>query len=121
MFKVLVCGSRYYEDRDEINRVLDALAAKKGRHRIKLITGGAVGADEIARQWAVSRKVDHEIHYAHWEVEGKGAGPARNRRMLKRKPNLIYAFRINKQGENRGTDDMCKIATKAGVKVKRFF
>lgn len=121
MFKVLVCGSRYYQDQAEVNRVLDALAAKKGRHHLKLITGGAVGADEFARQWAVSRKVDHEIHYAHWEVEGKGAGPARNRRMLRRKPKLVYAFRVRTPGENRGTDDMCKISEKAGIKVKKFF
>ena len=121
MYKVLVCGSRFYEDQDEVNRVLDALAAKKGRHRIKLITGGAVGADEFARQWAVSRKVDHEVKYAHWEIEGKSAGFNRNRRMAKKNPDIVYAFRVRIQGENRGTDDMCNLAKKAHVKVKRFY
>jgi hypothetical protein len=121
MYKVIVCGSRYYEDRDRINSVLDALAARKGKHNMLLIVGGAVGADELARQWAVSRKVDHRVMYADWETQGKGAGPQRNKRMLSKKPKLVLAFRVNLPGENRGTDHMAGIAEKAGVMVKRFF
>lgn len=120
MHKILVCGSRFYNDRDMVNRVLDAQYAKRGQ-KMLLIVGGAVGADELARQWAVSRKVDHVVYYAKWETEGKAAGPIRNRRMLRLKPRLVIAFRVNKVGENRGTDDMCKIATEADIKVKRFF
>lgn len=117
--KVLVCGSRHYEDRDTINRVLDAQLAKRGPAMI-LITGGAVGADNLAMQWAMSRKVDHVVRYARWETEGKAAGPIRNARMLRLKPKLVIAFLVNKPGENRGTKHMCEIAEKAGIKVKRF-
>jgi hypothetical protein len=120
MFKVLVCGSRFYEDQPEVNRVLDIIASKKGKHNVLIITGGAIGADEFARKWAVSRKVNHLVMYAPWEVMDKGAGPWRNRKMLKKKPHLVVAFRVNKPGENRGTDDMCDIAENAGIKVKRF-
>lgn len=118
--KVLVCGSRRYEDRDTVNRVLDAQLAKRGKRMI-LITGGAVGADNLALQWAMSRKVDHVVRYAHWEIEGKAAGPIRNRRMLRLKPKIVIAFMVTTPGENRGTNDMCDIADQAGIKVKRFF
>lgn len=120
MYKVLACGSRYYEDRDTINKVLDAIAAKRGRHNMLLIVGGAVGADELARQWAVSRKVDHRVMYAHWEIEGNSAGSRRNRRMRDKKPNLVVAFRVNTTGENKGTDNMCALAEQADIRVKRF-
>lgn len=121
MYKVIVCGSRLYDDRDTLNSVLDALYAKRG-HKMLLMTGGAVGADELARQWACSRKVNHLVLYANWEVEGKGAGPIRNRRLLgffKKGPRLVVAFRVNKKGENRGTDDMISIAEGAGIRVKK--
>lgn len=119
MYRVIVCGSRYYENRDEVNRVLDALLAKKGPSMF-LICGGAIGADNLALQWALSRKVDHTVLYAKWETEGKDAGPNRNLRMLKLKPKLVVAFRVDLSGENRGTDHMCKVARQADVKVKRF-
>lgn len=120
MYKVLACGSRLYDDRDTINRVLDAIRAKKGP-RMLLITGGAVGADELARQWACSRKIDHVVRYAKWELEGKAAGPNRNKRMLGHKPDRVVAFMVNDPNENRGTKNMIRLAEGAGIKVKRFF
>lgn len=120
MYRVLVCGSRHYSDRDSINHVLDALHVRKGP-KMLLITGGAVGADELARQWAVSRKVDHRVMYARWELEGKAAGPIRNQRMLGEKPKLVLAFMVHMPGENRGTNHMVSIAQAAEVRVKRFF
>lgn len=120
MYKILVCGSRFYSDRDAVNRVLDAQLAKHGPNLL-MISGGAVGADELARQWATSRKVNHLILYAKWEVHGKAAGPKRNTQMLKQRPNRVLAFRVNKPGENRGTDNMIGQAERAKIKVKRFF
>jgi len=82
-----------------------------------VVAGGASGADEIARQWAVERKVDHQILYAKWGLQGKAAGPIRNRRMLSKKPKEVVAFHEN-IAESRGTADMVAVARKAGVKVK---
>lgn len=86
-----------------------------------LITGGAKGADDHARAWAVDRKVDHLIMYAKWDTEGKSAGPNRNERMLKQKPKLVLAFLWHGEGvKNVGTRHMAKISREAGVKVKEF-
>lgn len=118
--RVLACGSRKYENRDMINKVLDALYVKYGK-QMCLIVGGAVGADELARQWAVSRKCDHIVYYARWETEGKGAGPKRNQRMAKLKPRRVVAFLVNQPGENRGTNNMIQLAVDAGIRVKKFY
>jgi hypothetical protein len=84
-----------------------------------LLNGGAAGADTLAREWAVDRKVDHMTLYAKWQVFGKSAGPIRNRRMAKRKPRLVLAFHPNLD-ESRGTADMIKLALAREVKVKKF-
>lgn len=117
-YKVLVCGSRYYRDRDRVFEVLDAYRGRIGPHML-IISGGAQGADEFARQWAADRKVDHLIMYAKWEVEGRGAGPIRNRRMAKKKPRLVLAFHPDLD-QSRGTRDMIGLADKLKIKFKVF-
>lgn len=117
-YKVLVCGDRHYKDRDKVFHVLDVFHAKIGPSMM-IISGGAEGADEFAREWAVSRKVDHQIYYAKWALFHKAAGPIRNRRMAKKKPRLVIAFHPNLD-ESKGTRDMVNLATDRGVKVKKF-
>lgn len=116
--RVLVCGSRDYPDRDEVFRVLDVHLAKLGP-RMMVVTGGARGADEYAREWAVSRKVDHWVMYARWGIDGKAAGPIRNRRMVKKKIKLVLAFSRDFD-KSRGTSDMIRVAEKLGIKVRKF-
>lgn len=116
--RVLVCGSRAYEDRDKINHVLDAYHARLGPYMLVII-GGATGADELARQWAVSRKVDHMVLYAKWELEHRGAGAIRNRRMARQKPKLVLAFHQDIDN-SRGTADMIGVAKKLDIKFKVF-
>ena len=117
-YRVLVCGSRHYDDEEKIFHVLDAYLARIGPQMF-LINGGATGADDIARRWAVDRKVDHVTLYAKWNLEHKAAGPIRNGRMLRLKPKICLAFTPDLQ-KSRGTKDMVTKSTKAGVKVKVF-
>lgn len=116
--RVLVCGSRGYLKEARVFYVLDAYLGRIGPDMM-IISGGATGADELARQWAVSRRVDHEIRYAKWDIEGRAAGPLRNRRMAKRKPRLVLAFSEDFDN-SRGTADMIKVADKLQIKVKKF-
>lgn len=118
-YKVLVCGSRDYPDRDKVFQVLDSYRGEIGP-RMMIVSGGATGADEYARQWATSRKVDHMILYARWETEGKAAGPIRNRRMARKKPKLVLAFSRDFD-KSRGTSDMIRVAEKLNIDVKKFF
>lgn len=109
--RVLVCGGRDYLDAKSLSAVLDA--AHKANPIICLIHGAARGADTLAADWALSRDVLCNAYPADWDRDGKAAGPIRNRRMLEQgKPHLVLAFPGGK-----GTADMIKQSTKAGVTV----
>jgi hypothetical protein len=117
-YRVLVCGDRHWNDDDKIWHVLDAYLARIGPGMF-LINGGASGADDSARRWAVDRRVDHITLYAKWELEGKAAGPIRNSRMKRLKPKRCLAFHSDFKN-SRGTKDMVTKCQRDGIKSKVF-
>lgn len=105
--KVLVCGGRNYDDWRTVHETLDALKPSM------IVHGNAPGADTLADRWALDRKVATAKYPADWATHGRAAGPIRNQTMLDReKPDLVLAF-----PDGRGTDDMVRRATAAGVRV----
>lgn len=106
--RVLVCGGREYNDRDNVLDVL-RLNVPVGA---TIIEGGARGADTLARQWARAFEVPCETWKADWEKHGKAAGLIRNEEMLRSGIDLVIAF-----PGGRGTAHMKRIAREAGVKV----
>jgi len=116
MIRLLVCGGRTYFDGEHVYRTLDRVKAK---HEIEvLIQGGARGADELAKCWALAKGVPWVGFPIDHALDGPwpGAGPARNRHMLHEgKPTAVVAF----PSTGTGTDHMCRIAGEAGVKVWR--
>lgn len=111
--KVLVCGGRDYDNRDQLFRVLDA--AHMANPIILLIHGDAKGADALAKEWAHNSGVFCQAYPANWKELGKAAGPIRNRLMLEDgKPHIVIAF-----PGGSGTADMIKRAETADVPVVR--
>lgn len=109
--KVLVCGGRDYPDHDRVYEVLDKI------HETTPISflcqGGAAGADQWGKFWAINRKVRWMEVRANWKEHGKGAGPIRNKKMLEEfKPDLVVAF-----PGGRGTAHMVSISQRANVPV----
>ena len=112
--RVLVCGGRDYCDSSRVWGELDTLRRTARHDAMVVIQGGAHGADQIARDWCVSRKVPYDNYPADWNTHGKAAGPIRNQRMLDvGKPDLVIAF-----PGGRGTADMVRRARAAGVLVR---
>lgn len=109
--RVLVCGGREYDDAATVERVLDGINEATPIRAI--IHGNARGADTLAHQWALARKIGGWACPANWSRDGRRAGPLRNQRMLGHSPDLVVAF----PGGN-GTADMVKRATRAGVAVR---
>jgi len=103
---ILVCGGRDYHDRNLLFKVLDKLKPTT------IIHGAARGADTLANDWAISRKVNVIEYPANWNKYGKSAGPVRNRQMLNTNPDIIVAF-----PGGRGTAHMIKIAQKQGIET----
>lgn len=112
MNRVLVCGSRDFDDWELLN---DALSIVHTRHGIAVIIhGGAPGADTMAGSWATLNGLSTSVFPAKWAEDGKAAGPRRNQRMLEvGKPDMVVAF----QG-GRGTADMVRRARAAGLRVE---
>lgn len=112
--RVLVCGSRDWTDRDFIFETLSRL------HTVApftlLIEGECPygGVDVMARDWANENKVPVMSFVAEFGPDGHVLGPKRNAKMLKEgKPDIVVAF-----PGNRGTNNMIKQATEAGIVVE---
>ena len=111
--RVLVTGGRGYDDLASVVGALNDLREKYGR--LTVIQGGATGADNYARYWCARQPSVHMINEpADWKTHGRAAGPLRNQRMIdEHKPDIVLAF----EG-GRGTADMVRRATAAGVTVR---
>jgi hypothetical protein len=118
--RLLVCGDRYWHEKDYLFRVLDRFHTKY--HVDVLIEGEQRGADKMSRMWAESRHIPFLPFEADWEryrVPGRHnpAGPIRNKQMLDEgKPEYVLAFH-RKPWESKGTKHMVKIAREAGIPV----
>lgn len=125
---VLVCGGREFTNYDRICEVLDDVLASSPTAHIRIINGGARGADQLSTVWAKMRGQEYiEVPVAkdpedqvrmqaqfNWITHGKGAGPMRNATMLElHKPDYAVVF----PGGN-GTEDMLLRLFYAGVPTR---
>lgn len=108
--RIIICGSRHWADEETIAWYIDRLPANT-----VVVQGGASGADAIARRLAQARGLPVETINAEWRRWGRRAGPIRNREMLARGVDAVYAFRC--PGHSPGTDDMVHAARMAKVPV----
>jgi hypothetical protein len=114
--RVLVCGSRHFNDYDFIKRALTEVILEKGIDIGLIIHGAAKGADTTAGDVARDAGILVQAFPADWDTHGKRAGPIRNYQMLKEgKPDLVVAFIAP---NSRGTKHMVEISRKAGIEVK---
>lgn len=130
-FRVLVCGSRDWNDTDTINRELNRLIVEAGvrQHQVLVITGSTWeddnGADSIVESLCRTELgLACAIFRAPWDFarkvlnEKRRAGPMRNAWMLKwGQPNYVLAFHPFLPN-SRGTKNMCKQAREAGIPVR---
>jgi predicted Fe-Mo cluster-binding NifX family protein len=115
-FRVIVSGSRIFREKKVLELVLEEL--QKEHPNLLIIEGEAKGADVMARDWAQENGVPFEkypVTKADWEAKGKAAGVIRNKQMLDTGADLVIAFPV---GQAKGTNNMIKIARKAGVEVR---
>lgn len=111
--RVLVCGGRDFDDDVAVDLALREIAASHGQFIV--IQGGAPGADKLARKWCQKHRISFVTVEAEWRKHGRAAGPIRNQIMVDEyKPHLVVAF-----PGGRGTEDMVRRATAAGIPVHR--
>lgn len=119
IFKVLITGSRSFDDYDRMLNVFQKIDEKFSHYDMIVLLSGAcpTGADRMAENIAESLGWNVERYPADWKKDGKAAGPLRNQRMIDEKPDICVAFPTN---ASRGTWDCVRRAEKADVFTKVF-
>jgi hypothetical protein len=107
---VIISGDRRWTNRKLIRMVLIKLQ-KSGYKRI--VEGGALGVDTIAKEEAQKLKMEVVEEKAQWKWYGKMAGPMRNTKMLEYNPKIVVTFH-NDINYSKGTKNM---AIQAIIKV----
>lgn len=120
--KIVVCGSRTWQEKEKLERLLDWVYAGSlwTERDFILIQGGARGADLMAGDWAERRMefndfvIEHIQMDADWELYGRSAGFRRNIQMLEQEPDLVIAFW---DGESKGTMHTVEEARKRNIET----
>ena len=108
--RVLICGSRDFNDYLKMKEVLDTCVITS------IVHGGAKGADTLAGRYGDEISVPVEVFPAEWSTYGRSAGPIRNTRMLTEGlPEMVIAFR---KPYSRGTQNMIDQATANGIETR---
>jgi len=132
--RILVTGSRDWTDLPRLESVLDRTVARimyfGNWDNVVIVHGAcATGADAMADAWAKRKGLPVEPHPVtpnQWKIEGRAAGPNRNKRMVSLGAYICIAFigpctsprcRIPGVHASHGTVGCMKLAEKAGITV----
>lgn len=114
-FKVIVAGSRTFQDSELVYSKLDKLlTAKFQTHKVVIISGTAQGADRIGECYARDRGLEVLRFPAEWEKHGRSAGYKRNVTMA----NVADACVVFWDGESKGAKHMVDIAKDKELPVR---
>jgi hypothetical protein len=113
--KVIVAGSRNYNDKKKVFKVLDLLLTHP-KYEIEIVSGLARGPDSYGKEWAKLHGITCHEFPANWNKYGKRAGYIRNEQMAEFS-DILLAFW---DGSSKGTQHMVNLAHKHGLKVKVF-
>lgn len=113
MFKVIVAGSRTFNDYGLLKRKLDFALRNKADEGITIVSGAARGADKLGERYAKELGYEIDSYPAKWDEYGKSAGYIRNKEMAQNADALMAFW----DGKSRGTKHMIDLANRYGLKV----
>ena len=103
MVKIAVVGSRSFRDVKRMEEILNELLPTLDAPVI--VTGGAMGADTLAEQYAHARGIPCLVFKADWDKYGRAAGYIRNIKMAEEADRAVAFW----DGKSRGTAHMIRI------------
>lgn len=116
--KVAIVGSRDFTDYERFKKAIEGVVFEGDT----IISGGARGADSLARRYAVEKGLQYVELPAQWETYGKSAGFRRNQQIVE-EAEFVVAFW---DYESKGTKSTIDLAIKSekliyviGVKSER--
>lgn len=112
-FRVIVAGSRNFDDYELLSDTSDKLLQNKGKD-VVIVSGTARGADTLGEQYAAERGFQISRFPADWDRFGKSAGYRRNVQMAENADALVAFW----DGVSRGTGHMINIAKEKNLLVR---
>lgn len=91
--KVAVVGSRSIKDYQTVKNILNNYEITE------LISGGAIGIDQLAEQYARLNNIPTTIFPAEWDEYGRAAGMIRNIKIISEADEVIAIW----DGDSKGT------------------
>jgi hypothetical protein len=113
--KVVVCGSRFFENYERFENVLDVLL--ENMEIGCLISGGCKGTDTMVKKYCIEKKIIFVEVKPQWQIFGRYAGPKRNAQMVKLGTSTFGFW----DGRSRGTYDMLKKARDAKHEYVKYY
>ena len=105
--RVVIAGSRDYDNYEEAKRFIDnCIANIRKQNTIVIVSGGCRGADKIGERYAKENSFQVELLLPEWTKYGKSAGPRRNRLMAQISDYIICFW----DGKSKGTKSMIDYA-----------
>jgi hypothetical protein len=116
--RIIVAGTRYFEDIGLFDSLMDDEAALyKTKGSFMFISGAAkTGADALVIEWCKKRGYPYAVFPADWDAHGKSAGYVRNAEMAKHLTNLTVFW----DGKSNGTKHMIECAVEKGVRPHKY-
>ncbi len=112
--KIVIAGCRNYNNYNEAKTFIDIIINKiPNKENIKILSGGARGADALGERYAKENGFKIEYHPADWAKYGKSAGPKRNQEMAQACDIAICFW----DSHSKGTKSMIDYARKYGKLV----
>lgn len=112
--RIIIPGSRSFQDYALMERVLDKLLPPYGDD-IEIVSGHADGVDQFGERYAREHQIRCAVFPARWDEYGRSAGPIRNSQMIdyaRQQDPVVIAFW---NGKSRGTLDTLVKAQNAGI------
>ena len=110
--KVIIAGSRTFNDYEKLRDVCDNLL--QNQTEIEIVSGTANGADVLGEKYAKYKGYPVKRFVADWNKFGKSAGYRRNEAMAQYADALICFW--NKK--SKGSEHMINLAKQYGLKVR---
>lgn len=114
MFRIIVAGSRSFDDYGFLRSKLLFLLKNKIRSDVEIVSGGARGADCLGERFAKEHNLYLRIFKADWNRYGKSAGPIRNKEMGEYADALVAFWDY----KSVGTKHMIDFAKEKGLDVR---
>ena len=116
MFRVIIAGSRNFNDYEYLKKYMDFLLQNK--KEVVILCGEARGADSLGKRYAQERGFPVQSFPADWQRFGRAAGPLRNRQMSACADACVVFW----VGGSAGSANMIEEARRAGLalRVRRF-